>query len=465
MVPVSGLSGVFAVETSSKSNSAAPATPDLLQSTDVQVNWSEGDVYPETTQSETSIQVNPNTGTICVAYNDRSSDGKSVGYSRSTDGGATFVDGGYFPDASGSADPSLAWRAADGSFYFAALKPLSGAVTGLWRSTDDCETFSYLSNVGISDRAMMVIDNNPGSPYYGRFYITGSGILFYSDNGTDWFGPFVVSLYGNAPWPAVDPVTGDVYIAATRAYTEDINRLVDIEINRSTDGGATWDTFPNAVSRAVYPYDAVASDNCDNQALNGDIRHVVAAQIVVDSYRNLHVVYARDPVGAEVGDVSNVYYRRSIHQGLDWEQEVQLNDDGTLTDQWFPTVSVGPSGTVVATWYDRRNDPDNNLKFDYYMATSLDNGVTWGANIRVSDVSSDLAPVNPNFGGKDCYHGDYDQQVQHGAFAYIVWSDDRNIRYNLGDPPEPYHDPDVWFDKVLVTPESMIYLPIVISQP
>ena len=138
-------------------------------------------------------------------------------------------------------------------------------------------------------------------------------------------------------------------------------------------------------------------------------------------------MYSRDPDITGVGDVINVYYRRYRIQDAEWDDEVRLNDDDTLTDQWFPTVSVGPTGTVVATWYDRRNDPDNNLKFDYYMAISLDNGVTWGANIRISDVSSELAPVYPHFDMKKCYHGDYDQQVQQGAFAYIVWSDDRRI--------------------------------------
>jgi hypothetical protein len=73
----------------------------------------------------------------------------------------------------------------------------------------------------------------------------------------------------------------------------------------------------------------------------------------------------------------------------------------------------------------------------------------------VSDVSSSVAPTKPNFDPKmpDCYHGDYDQQVQDGAYAYITWSDDRNIQYG-------HHDPDVWFDKALVTPET-VYLPLI----
>jgi hypothetical protein len=449
--------------------SAGPAARGLLQSTDVQVNWSGGDAISYTTQSETTIRINPNTGTICAAYNDSQSsyDGLGkTGHSRSTDGGATFVDGGAFPNGPGTGeeayvDPSLGWRDADGFFYYVSMMQPYGNPLGMWRSSDDCETFSFYSPItgtNGADREMMAIDNNPASRYYGRFYVAwmSAGIWVTHSDGITWTRPVSLSVGGDvhAPWPAVDPVTGDVYVAWRRWHT-DHTGFMDIEIKRSTDGGATWDFVNNPLTLATISYHPAATARCGGSALLGDIRHFSAPQIVVDRDSNLHVVYSRDPDGAEVGDVINVYYGRSPDQGLTWEPEVQLNDDATLNDQWFPTLSVGPTGTVVATWYDRRNDPGN-IKYDYYMAISLDNGVTWGPNIRVSDVSSSVAPTNPNFDlgiTNICYHGDYDQQVQDGAYAYITWSDDRNIQH--GHP-----DPDVWFDKALVTPET-IYLPLI----
>lgn len=448
--------------------STGPAARGLLQSTDVQVNWSGGDVVSRTTQSETSIRINPNTGTICSAYNDSgslaSATGKT-GHSRSTDGGATFEDGGAFTNGPGGeqavVDPSLGWRDADGFFYYVSMMQL-GSPLGVWRSTDDCETFSFYSKITGAenpDREMMAIDNSPVSTYTGRIYVAwmSAGIwVTHSDDGITWTHPVSPSVGGDvhAPWPAVDPVTGDVYVAWRRWHT-DYTGFMDIEIAHSTDGGDTWNLVANPLTFATIPYDITATENCGGAALLGDIRHFPAPQIVVDRYSNLHVVYSRDPDGAGVGDVINVYYRRSTNQGITWEPEVQLNDDATFTDQWFPTVSVGPTGTVVATWYDRRNDHPGNIKYDYYMAASLDNGVTWGPNIRVSDVSSSVARTSPNFDEDmpNCYHGDYDQQVQDGAYVYITWSDDRNTQHG-------YNDPDVWFDKVLVTPET-IYLPLI----
>ena len=387
------LSASSPVVTGSETGPAALAAPEQTESTDVQVNWSAGDLPPKTTQSETSIRVNPNTGTICVAYNDSQTDDTAsgrTGFSRSTDGGRTFVDGGGFPDGPtiqmleiANADPSLVWRAADNSFYYAAVKVGLGLY--LWVSTDDCETFSYYSTVDIRDpdKEMMTIDNNPDSGNYGRFYlawfdslgISVSHSVTVTEESATWTLPDQIRAptYDgekvHAPWPAVDPTTGDVYVAWTRWHTG-YKGFMDIEIKRSTDGGGEWDFVNSPLILGSSPHDLAATAACPGPALNGHLKYYAFSQIVVDSDSNLHVVYARDPDGVDVGDVVNVYYRRSTDQGINWGPEIQLNDDATMSDQWAPTVSVGPTGTVVATWYDRRNDAGRNYLFDYYMGIS-----------------------------------------------------------------------------------------------
>ena len=80
-----------------------------------------------------------------------------------------------------------------------------------------------------------------------------------------------------------------------------------------------------------------------------------------------------------------------------WSAEIQLNTDGTTTDQWYPAIAVNENGVVVASWYDRRLDTANNMRFDRYARVSADGGLSWGPNKRISDVSSPVASVNPNF--------------------------------------------------------------------
>ncbi len=405
---------------------------------DVQVNEPDPDSEGKAAiQAETSVSINPSTGTICVGYND----GNRTGYSRSTDGGATFVDGGEFQTASG-ADSSLVWRAEDESFYYVAFNNSPG-MSALWRSADDCKTFSYLtSSVIQGDRPMMAIDNNPKSDYKGRIYLAVSGIqIGHSENGTNWSPPVLASppAAGSVtnPWPAVDPTTGHVYIA----YKEALDGNMRVWVVQSADGGETWSPRAFPQDWAFDPRHVAATIRCDRTAaLLGDIFIAFGPQIVVDGFGHLHVVYMRDPDGGPAGDVVDVYYRRSVDQGMIWGPEIRLNDDTTLNDQWNPALSVGPTGAVAVSWYDRRNDQPGNVKFDRYLAISRDNGVTWQANSRVSDVSSSVAPTIDL--PKKCYRGEYDQQAQDADYVHVLWSDDRNITQ------QGEFNPDVWFDKV-----------------
>ena len=69
------------------------------------------------TQSETSLTRNETNGTLCSAYNDSYSGVTQgigyTGFSRSTDGGATWSDRGAIPQGGGGqsfGDPSVVWR-------------------------------------------------------------------------------------------------------------------------------------------------------------------------------------------------------------------------------------------------------------------------------------------------------------------------------------------------------------------
>ncbi len=433
---------------------AAPAPFAPLLGPDVQVNDSTGESGATATQSETSLALNENTGTLCSGYNDSYSGvilGQGyTGFSNSTDGGATFTDRGALSSSS-FGDPSLIWRRTDGKFYIAALHS-SGL--GIWRTDDDCETFVFHAMIhsgGGDDKELMAVDNNPASPYYGRIYTAwtdfnaGANIYStYSDDGLTWSTPVLISNSGTdvqGAWPVVAP-NGDVYVSWVR-WNPYSTGPIDIEVVRSTNGGTSFSFVTNPLTGAVNPYDNTATSSCGRPALNGNIRYLPSPQIAVSPNGNLHVVYSYDPDGNGTGDVVDVFYRRSTDNGATWGPEVQLNDDGTTTDQWFPTVSAGPSGRIIATWYDRRSDVGGNYLFEYYMRVSEDGGATWQPSVLVSDVQSPVY-LDPNLA--TCYHGDYDTQVQDASYAYIQWSDDRLMLSG-------HNDPDVWMDTNAFAPD------------
>lgn len=447
-----GVAGSTARQTPPGAKPSRPLAARVQSAPDVRVNAVDPPEW-STTQSETSIAINETTGTICSTYNDsyhyRVEGLGYCGFSRSTDGGQTFVDGGVMPPGGGGVsrgDPSVVWRQSDGDFYFTCIHETASYGLGLWRSTDDCATFQWvgLAHAGSSDdKEFMAVDNSPTSPYFGRLYVAwtdfGAGgriRLVYSDNGTTWSAPVNLSSSGasvQGAWPAVAP-DGDVYVAWLRWTTGD---LMSFEIVRSTNGGASFSAVTNPRSSVVVPRDAGATSNCGRDALNGDIRYLPSPQIVIGPEGCLHVAYSYDPDGYNTGDVVSSYYRRSCDHGTTWGPEVLLNDDGTLTDQFFPNVAVNDDNVVAASWYDRRLDTAGNYFFDRYRTVSYDGGLTWQANERVSDVSSAVY-IDPY--GSSCYHGDYDQLAIDAGWLYNHWSDDR-VFFN------GHYDPDIWFER------------------
>ena len=432
--------------------SDAPANYAPNFGTDVLVNNPALDSGSSRTQSETIIARNENTGTICSAYND-SYGGVTAGvgytgYSSSTDGGATFTDHGGL-GANSFGDPGLIWRKSDGKFY---LGTLHTAGIGFWRSDDDCNSFTFIGNPHSSandDKELFAVDNNVASPHYGRIYMawtdftTARIYVTFSDNTTTWSVPVAVSGAGidvQGAWPTVAP-NGDVYVAWVR-WNPYSTGPIDIEVVRSTNGGASFSQVTNPLTGGINPRASTPTASCGRPALNGNIRYLPSPQITVSPNGDLHVVYVRDPDGLNVGDVINVYYRRSTDSGATWGPEVLLNDDGTTTDQFFPTISAGPGGRIVSTWYDRRLDTANNLLFDYYMRASDDGGVTWQASVRVTDGSSGVV-LDPNLA--TCYHGDYDGQVQTAGTVLVQWSDDRQVVNGT--------DPNVYFDTQAFAPD------------
>jgi hypothetical protein len=97
----------------------------------------------------------------------------------------------------------------------------------------------------------MAVDNNPASAFYGRIYVAwtdfnAGGRIFstFSDNGTTWSAPVVLSAVGAAvqgAWPTVAP-NGDVYVGWVR-WNPFPTGPIDIEIVRSTNGGVSYSSY------------------------------------------------------------------------------------------------------------------------------------------------------------------------------------------------------------------------------
>ena len=428
---------------------------------DLRVNDRSQDENPsQTTQSETAVAVYGSH--VVVGWNDSGQiyRGSLTGYGYSMDGGKTFTDGGVIPPVRGgfnAGDPDIAVDR-EGNFYFSqiSIDAQGIAFIGVAKSTDGGRTFSPPVNASrnvsgpdsFQDKEFITADVT-GGRFDGNVYVswtsfseTGSQIMFArSTNGGRTFEPAIgISPPGRniqGAIPRVGP-SGEVYVA-----WEDFN-TPGIRIAKSTDGGRTFGA-EGVGNTLVAPLEFIGQPSseatCQGRGiLNGYIDAVFEFPSLAINPVNgeVYVTYNSNPPGVDQADI---YFARSSNGGRSWAESIRINDDRTTNDQWMPAVTVAPDGTLAVIWYDRRLDPNNNMKFDVYMAVSQDGGRTWLPNKRVTTVSSDVPPLSPNFDRiRPCYMADYNDIAADSENFYLIWGDNREKGLSwktLPDMPTP----------------------------
>jgi hypothetical protein len=124
------------------------------------------------------------------------------------------------------------------------------------------------------------------------------------------------------------------------------------------------------------------------------------------------------------GGDDDVYLRSSSDGGRTWSPARKVNDNGgDGTAQFLPKVAIGPGERVSVLFLDGRNDPDQKVLLDAYLATSTDGGKSFD-NVRLSIKSFDGENIGPTFG--DLYGIDFGTRLglaQGGGKLYASWVD------------------------------------------
>src|SRR5205809_5042115 len=136
---------------------------------------------------------------------------------------------------------------------------------------------------------------------------------------------------------------------------------------------------------------------------------------------------------------TEVMFVRSTDGGLTFSAPLRVNDDANHQSKWhwFGTFSVAPNGRLDSVWYDTRNAA-NNTDSELFYSYSTDAGVTWSANVVVSNS------FNPSEG--------YPNQDKIGDYITIV-SDETggNVAYSATfnfNPNNGQHEEDVYYVRV-----------------
>lgn len=183
---------------------------------------------------------------------------------------------------------------------------------------------------------------------------------------------------------------------------------------KSADGGSTWST---TVINEGAPY----------------ITNPAAA--VDPTNGNLYVTY--ESRGDDEVNPADVYFMASTDGGSSWSTPVNLTDDdpNKSYNQYFPGISVAPSGRIDVAWYDYRNDPfftpgeagsmgttEGERYWDVYHTYSTDGGRSWSENLRVTDRSID-GEIGTTFSNNDIIAPMGIASTD--SMALITWPDSR----------------------------------------
>jgi hypothetical protein len=287
------------------------------------------------------------------------------------------------------------------------------------------------------------------------------------DGGDTWETPVVVSadLVENcgvngtlqvAPAPAIGK-DGEVYVVWQYGPFIDLagnaSPSSKIAFSRSLDGGATFSapqflaTINNMRENPPVGY--------GKNRMNDQPRIAVATtgshhgRIYVTFYQS--EVPVSSPVTAQSAVSSDIFITYSDDQGSTWSTPARITTPvpATGVKRFWPTVAVRPGGDVDVIYMQsqetqvtpnptdvecsvlvgggaRRTGPLSSL-VDTYWIQSGDGGVTFGAPVKVSEVSSNWCLAN-YLGINALYssHGDYLGIATGGNRTFAAWPDNRN---------------------------------------
>ncbi|PLX12802.1 MAG: hypothetical protein C0598_05075 [Marinilabiliales bacterium] len=374
--------------------------------------------------NEPSIAVDPsNPDNIIIGwrqFDNVSSNFRQAGVAYTNDGGETWVFDGVIEPGVFRSDPVLGVNN-EGVFYYNSL------------TTDN---FDYWCNVYRSynsgwqwdqgvfaqggDKQWMVVDKTE-SVGNGNIYSNWTSFYSYcypnyftrsTDDGDNYEN--CVDIPGNPYWGTLNTgPDGELYVAGTNGN----GGIVVSRSDNAKDGGfIMWDMLNTDVDldgsvysqAAVNPAGLVGQVWFDVDRSEGSGRANV--YVCASVYRDLF------------NDPADVMFTRSTDGGVSWDEPWRINtDEGFDNYSWFGTMSVAPNGRIDVVWLDTRDAVSYPYLSALYYSYSIDNGVSWSDNEKLSEL------FNPNEGyPNQDKMGDYFDMVSDNDGAHLAWANTLN---------------------------------------
>jgi hypothetical protein len=388
--------------------------------------------------NEPAIAVDPTDGDRMAIgwrqFNTVSSNFRQGGWGFTTDGGSHWAFPGVLQSNVFRSDPVL-YSDESGMFFYLSL--LETFCVDIWGSSNGAQSWMRLPRLDGGalggDKEWFTIDRTIG---------LGLGYQYqtWSPAGTCDGGLFNRSTDGGVTWS--DPVT----IPNSPVWgTVDVASNHHVFIGAGDGGSSFWCIRSSNANQPGTPtFDQVTTVNMGGALIFGSINpEGLTGQIFLwvdrsggPTNNNIYMLASVRP--PTYSDGTDVMFVRSTDGGLTFSAPHRINDDATVNKwHWFGTFSVAPNGRLDAVWYDTRNAP-HNIDSQLFYSYSTDAGVTWAANVPVSE------PFNPLEGWPQQNKiGDYITIVSDNTGGNVAYSATFNFNQGLGQ-----HEEDIYYVRV-----------------
>ncbi|HKZ63653.1 MAG TPA: BNR-4 repeat-containing protein [Thermoplasmata archaeon] len=183
--------------------------------------------------------------------------------------------------------------------------------------------------------------------------------------------------------------SGEVYVAYLRVAgpSRDILLRADSD-GWASDGAPVWNTLTTVNDNA---------GTADGSAFSN-------VPIAVGPTGSIYVAWVDSRDLPTTG--LDVRVARSDSQGNSFGSSIRVSNTAVANSETYPSVAVGPSGTVYVAWQDDRDG-----MADVFFSSSSDQGQTWSANVKVNDASGFTEQRYPRI------------EVDAQERVFLVWSD------------------------------------------